>query len=273
MAFNDIFTTSFFITLGITAILIAACIVYIEGKMREQNHKIASMLSLVSSVAEELNFAKMSINNLTLLVGGKPSKINEQNNEYNSTTQIPFVNNDSGDLIYVSDGEPINEENDDDDDDEDDDDDDDDDDAESSDDDDDDDDDAESSDDDDDEDGDDDDDDDDENEVDEKNLLDKTITILKINDETSKLDNTYLDLNDIDIEPLSNIEDLEIENQSDNNESKIIQISENDSHLEEVEFDLKKLSITKLKQLASNKGIKDFGKMKKPELIQLLEEV
>jgi hypothetical protein len=241
MAFNDIFTTSFFITLGITAILIAACIGYIESKMREQNHKIASMLSLVSSVAEELNFAKMSINNLTLLVGGKPSKINEQNNEYNSTTQIPF--NDSGDLIYVSDGEPINEENDDDDDDDDDN-------------------------------SDEDDDDDDENEVDEKNLLDKTITILKINDETLKLDNnTYLDLNDIDIEPLSNIEDLEIENQSDNNESKIIQISENDSHLEEVDFDLKKLSITKLKQLASNKGIKDSGKMKKPELIQLLEEV
>ena len=251
MAFNDIFTTSFFMTLGITILLITACIAYFENKMREQNHKVISMLSLVSSVAEELNFAKMSINNLTLLVGGKPSKINEQNNEYNSTTQIPF--NDSGDLIYVSDGEPINEENDDDDDDDDD---------------------ADNSDDDDDEDGDDDDDDDDENEVDEKNLLDKTITILKINDETLKLDNnTYLDLNDIDIEPLSNIEDLEIENQSDNNESKIIQISENDSHLEEVDFDLKKLSITKLKQLASNKGIKDSGKMKKPELIQLLEEV
>ena len=58
---NDIFTPSFFMTLGITVLLITACIVYFENKLREQNHKVASMLSLVSSLAEELNFTKKDV--------------------------------------------------------------------------------------------------------------------------------------------------------------------------------------------------------------------
>jgi len=50
-----------FIILGIFVLAIALLVVYIESKSREQNHKIASMLSLVSSLAEELNSIKYSI--------------------------------------------------------------------------------------------------------------------------------------------------------------------------------------------------------------------
>ena len=68
----DLFNPSFFIILGIVALLIALMVVYFESKMREQNHKIASMLSLVSTLAEDMNGVKMGLNHLaiTSLNGG-----------------------------------------------------------------------------------------------------------------------------------------------------------------------------------------------------------
>ena len=47
-----------FAILGIVLLAIAIAVVYFERKLREQNHKIASMFSLVSSLAEELNSIK-----------------------------------------------------------------------------------------------------------------------------------------------------------------------------------------------------------------------
>jgi FtsZ-interacting cell division protein ZipA len=46
------------IILGVVLLAIALVVVYFERKAREQNHKIASMFSLVSSLAEELNAMK-----------------------------------------------------------------------------------------------------------------------------------------------------------------------------------------------------------------------
>jgi len=72
----DLFNPSFFITLGIVALLIALMVVYFESKMREQNHKIASMLSLVSTLAEDMNGVKMGLNHLAItsvsMGGGSP---------------------------------------------------------------------------------------------------------------------------------------------------------------------------------------------------------
>ena len=48
---SELFNPYFFMFLGIL-ILIALLVIYYESKIREQNHKIASMLSLVSSLAE-----------------------------------------------------------------------------------------------------------------------------------------------------------------------------------------------------------------------------
>jgi hypothetical protein len=44
-----------FIVVGLVTIAIAMAVVYFERKLREQNHKIATMFSLVSSLADEIN--------------------------------------------------------------------------------------------------------------------------------------------------------------------------------------------------------------------------
>ena len=112
---SDIFTPSFFIILGIVVMLIAVLVIYIENKAREQNHKIASMLSLVSSLAEELNGMRFH-----LMTGGMDPNINIENN----TNSSVFPNYSNGALIEVSDDEEEDDEDDEDDDEEEDDDDD-----------------------------------------------------------------------------------------------------------------------------------------------------
>ena len=58
-SFIDIFNPSFFMFLGIVVLVAALLIVYFESKMREQNHKISSMFSLVTAITDELNSVKM----------------------------------------------------------------------------------------------------------------------------------------------------------------------------------------------------------------------
>ena len=45
----------FLLFLGILLLVVSFVVIYFEGKMREQNHKISSMLSLVYTLAEDLN--------------------------------------------------------------------------------------------------------------------------------------------------------------------------------------------------------------------------
>ena len=63
---TDLFNPTFFMFLGILVLILAVLVVYFESKFREQNHKISSMLSLVSSLAEEVNGTKMIIRQLTM---------------------------------------------------------------------------------------------------------------------------------------------------------------------------------------------------------------
>jgi hypothetical protein len=72
----DLFNPSFFIILGIVTLLIALVVVYFESKMREQNHKIASMLSLVSTLAEDMNGVKMGLNHLAITTVNGGAQIN-----------------------------------------------------------------------------------------------------------------------------------------------------------------------------------------------------
>jgi hypothetical protein len=89
-----------FIILGIFVLAIALLVVYIESKSREQNHKIGSMLSLVSSLAEELQSIK-----LQRFSGGT-------NDEQNSLVTVS-----DGDDETLGDDESLGDDNDDDDDD------------------------------------------------------------------------------------------------------------------------------------------------------------
>ena len=98
---TDLFNPTFLMFLGILVLVVALLVVYFETKFREQNHKISSMLSLVSSLAEEVNGSKMFIHQLTM-------NHQQQNQQYFQHQQQPnlekrIVQNDN--LILVSDDE------------------------------------------------------------------------------------------------------------------------------------------------------------------------
>jgi hypothetical protein len=101
VSLTDLFNSTFFIFLGILMLAMAFLVIYFENKMRDQNHKISSMLSLVSTLADDLNGVKMGLNHL-IIKGG--NSFNESSNIYEEnlgkiTTQ---------DLIEVSDDEDSN---------------------------------------------------------------------------------------------------------------------------------------------------------------------
>jgi hypothetical protein len=56
--------------LGIFAIIASVVVIYFEHKIREQNHKMTSMLSLVSTLADDLTGVKMGLNHVMVLQGG-----------------------------------------------------------------------------------------------------------------------------------------------------------------------------------------------------------
>ena len=96
----DLFNPSFLMFLGILVLVVALVVVYFESKFREQNHKFSSMLSLISSLAEELNTTKMVIQDISVSrhpQDAPPSYLEEQ------TGGEPIYTNTSK-LIHVSDG-------------------------------------------------------------------------------------------------------------------------------------------------------------------------
>ena len=236
MTVMDLLNPTFLIFLGISVLLIALLTLYFESKLREQNHKITSMLSLVSTLADEINYSKNGLNNLTMMIGGKP--INKPNNDSDYVIK-------KQQLINVSDDEDADDEANDDDDDDDDDDHDDDDDENDDDDDENDDDDNDENDDDDDENDDDDDyNDNDDNDEDNKAEMIKIRNVLSNinNSNENKDDDVYLE----EIEDLKvfKIDDNEKYKQDDQKESDNLHkfnktvILENMNSLQELEEDI-----------------------------------
>ena len=114
----DLFNPTFLMFLGILVLVVAVLVAYFESKLRDQNHKIASMLSLVSTLAEDMNGVKMGLNQLAEFnrtIGGNPPSNLTQPLE---TKTVPF--NPENTLIEVSDGDYEDDDEDDEDDDEDD---------------------------------------------------------------------------------------------------------------------------------------------------------
>ena len=271
-SFADLFNPSFLMFLGILVLVISLLVVYFETKNREQNHKISSMFSLVSSLADEVNNLK---NSLFLLSshGGSSNEfiISKQNNyipdfEKNILEIKENIFSNPNTLIPVSDDEheDANESSDDDD---------------------------ESSDD-----------------IDlesvtsssssnsnnSENFLEKTsdVKVLKLNIANDTEKEVEHDINDADdIEDLSDdvsissessesilaIDNVDTLDHETNNE--ILHISSSDLktiniNLEEATneiVDYKKLPIQKLKSIVSEKGLAtDTSKLKKNELLKLL---
>jgi len=302
--FPSIFNTTFFVILGIIIIAIGLLVIYFENKMREQNHKISSMLSLVSSLADELNAVKFHLNHMNMVGSGMKDTVNTINIPINSSETINLGEN----LINVSDNEDEDDGNDYDDNDADDDNDDDDND----------DDDDDDNDDDDDDDNDDDDDDDDDdtdnediiNKLLENKLNENDIRVLNINDLNSKNQNKNDETTEEDSDDDRDDDDDDDENDSDNEEFDMIEtfdiedidsIVEDDKKLIDIEvvdinknielddmndksilinlektkntevIDYKKLSLNKLKSVVLDKGLTtDTSKMKKNDLLKLL---
>jgi hypothetical protein len=99
----DLFNPTFLMFLGILVLVVALLVVYFESKMREQNHKITSMLSLVSTLAEDMTGMKMGLNHLAI-----------RTSQGLQETNLPVRENlgifESNKLIEVSDDEDEDEE-------------------------------------------------------------------------------------------------------------------------------------------------------------------
>jgi hypothetical protein len=251
------FNSTSLVFLGVLVLVCALLFVYFENKAREQNHKISSMLSLVSSLTEEVNSIRKHIQStvqLNPISGGVIKQNSVQNQYYTNDTN-------DDDLVSVSDDDYDDDDDDDDGDDEDEDDDDDDD---------------------GDDDGDDEDDDDDDNGDDimeemSGNVIEigdnvKVLTLLQPIELVSDDENTEFDADDI-------LDDDDDDNASSVDEQDQVKHIEDvkmfdlkSIHLEEPSIvDYKKLSIGKLKTVVADKGLaSDTSKMKKHDLLKLL---
>ena len=97
MPLTDLFNPTFFMFLGILLLVVALLVVYFESKMRDQNHKIASMLSLVSTLAEDMNGVKFGLNHL--------ARNNIIQHQHIDPLNTAFISSDENKLITVSDDE------------------------------------------------------------------------------------------------------------------------------------------------------------------------
>jgi len=282
---SDIFNPSFFMCLGILVLLTALIVVYFESKMREQNHKIASMLSLVSSLAEEQNNLRMEVFRM-VTTGQNNFPVNNSQLNNLPGNNFPFNSkNENSELINVSDDDADSEDDNDSDND---------------------------SDNEDDNDSEDDSDNDSDSDLEENEVIeigDNDVKVLKIN-----INNKESNEDDFNIEQIDNLEELG-ENTDDDDDLSLNEIDEESSsddddddlkeetihsvNLEETEapkldlnaidfkqisisglekdandtetMDYKKLSLNKLKSLVVEKGLtKDSSKLKKNELLNLL---
>jgi hypothetical protein len=96
MSLVDLFSPSFLMYLGIMVLVIAVLVVYFESKSREQNHKIASMFSIVSTLAEDMNQMKFAVGHIANQGFSGPTL---------EETTRPFTMQAGGQLIEVSDDE------------------------------------------------------------------------------------------------------------------------------------------------------------------------
>ena len=104
----DLFNPSFLMFLGVLVLVVAGLVVYFESKLREQNLRIASMLSLMSTLVEDVNGVKFGVHQLTTGGGVRASleKVTEKvaENEQAHTVDRENVGNPVlKNLIEVSD--------------------------------------------------------------------------------------------------------------------------------------------------------------------------
>jgi hypothetical protein len=99
LSFSNLLNTNFLIFLGIL-LLIAFIVVYFESKIRDQNHKISTMLSLVSTLAEDINGIKVGLTHFNV-----DFNKTEDNTRIQPLETMSLTLNNTNNLITVSDDE------------------------------------------------------------------------------------------------------------------------------------------------------------------------
>ena len=245
---SDLFSPTFLMYLGILLLVIALLVVYFESKLRDQNHKIVSMLSLVSTLAEDMNGVKFGLNHLAINYSGGGTSLDESIKTFHVEKNNELISVSDDDEEYEDDDE--NEEEDDDEEEE----------------------------------EEDDEEEDDGLEL-EENLdnfeLEETDDVIS---EDEDEDEDEDEVEDIKILKLNINENSNLESIEDLTESETV-ISENDKeklntdlksiniHLEEKKepIDYKKLTLQKLRSIVTEKGLTtDSSKLKKQEIFKLL---
>ena len=270
MAIFDLFNVSFLFSIGIIIILIGGIFTYVSYRMSEQDHKLSSMVNLVSILAQDLQHIKLL--QRAENSHGLSNTLKDNNIQYASDIMVDNLNEN---VINVSDGESDGESDSEYEDDDVEDDDVEDDDVE-------------------------DDDVEDEDDVEEIDIEDAPkINVLKLNsvnsvnidvDNLEELDNQAEEL-DTQAEELDNqAEELdnqaeELDNQAeelDNQAEDLVELpKENMSFLKNIDVidigevdsksDYKKMSINKLREVVVSKGlIADASKLKKQDILKLL---
>jgi hypothetical protein len=252
MAITDLFSSSFLFSVSIIIILIGGIFAFISYRMAEQDHKINSMIGLVTTMANETQFFRSKIHAI------------QQQLDLTTTDQLHSIQlstNNLGEgeinknLISVSDNEYDDDDDDDDDEDEDDDDDDE-----------------------------DEDEDEDVENLDEDNeyLNNKSIKVITLSDD-NKIENIanhkliHLDsLDENNDTSISNHLIEELNATSDNNNFlsniSINDLGENEDQ-QSSKNEYKKLALNKLREVVVSKGLTtDASKLKKNDILKLLGE-
>ena len=241
MQFSEIFSTPFLLSIVIIIILFISTFAYVTYKITEQDHKINSMMGLVTTMAEETQYFRNKISTIQSQLSSAP--VDTSNVGGTKHIELIAVSDDEDDDSGVSEDEDSEDEDEDDSEDEDDD---------------------------------DSEDDDNENDdisissvVDFSNEDNKDIKIINI-----PLDIITNNIAEIDMDEF-NGDNTIIESSEDNTFLKTnVNLNGDleiigDSH----KTDYKKLTINKLKEIVVSKGItNEVSKLKKNDLLKLLED-
>jgi hypothetical protein len=93
MAFNDLLSTSFLFSVAIIIILIGGIFAYVSYRMSEQDHKITSMVGLISTMAEELQFFRSKLSQSQEQQGGLQQQQQQHVTEQRHTIPVLDPNN------------------------------------------------------------------------------------------------------------------------------------------------------------------------------------
>lgn len=103
MAISDLFSSSFLFSIAIIIILIGGIFAFVSYRMSEQDHKLSSMVGLVSVLAQDLQFVKSKVN---ILQNNNTEIGKNEISEINLDNQSKIIGgNLTSELISVSDDE------------------------------------------------------------------------------------------------------------------------------------------------------------------------